>query len=85
MPKYKPVYVEWDDSHVTSSWQNSEERDYPLCPIETLGWLIKKDRRSISVAQSWDTDNHGYTCDVITIPRGCIRKIQEINIKKEAK
>jgi len=80
MPKYKPVFVEWDDSHITSPWHNSEERDYNLCPIQTLGWLIKSDKRSISVAQSWDKDDHNYTSDVITIPRGCIRKIHKVTI-----
>lgn len=74
----KAVIVEWDDSSSYSPWHNDSDLDIPA-KCFSVGVICKDEDRYISVAQSKSSEgNYG---DVITIPRGCIKRVRQLRIK----
>ena len=79
---YPAVEVEWEDANSGTRWNsvtdhNKEDEPYSVL---TRGSLIHKDDKRVRVALSvthpdckWDDAS-----DVITIPRGCIRRIRRL-------
>lgn len=65
----KPVLVEWWDAHsATDQWCPVDDIDTERRVIRTLGWLIRRDRDHLFVAQSWDKET-GCVDAVLKIPR----------------
>ena len=73
------VLVEWVDSHAdTSGWALTREREgAPLefDPMRTVGWILRKNREWVEVAQNLGTGRNGdspQTCNIMSIPRRAI-------------
>lgn len=75
--KYLPVLIVWDDSTgVTGEWERkNEEKLKPVC-IMTLGFLVEKTKKYITVCQNISKEQ---ICGKISIPKGCIKSIQFLN------
>lgn len=76
------VIVEWLDSLHKFGWQGSNPfsdlQELPI--IRSIGFLMIDDECGVTLAQSWSDLDHAHT---ISIPRGCIQKIEELNFGEE--
>lgn len=76
--KPKPVVVEWLDAYQVGYWQDGNENlECEPTLVCTLGWLMKKSKTAIYLAQSLAEDNHG---NVIVIPNNMIKRITAIQV-----
>ena len=78
--KMKAVKVEWIDSCASNySWTLIKELDGDFQPIRiiTYGVLIHKEKDFICVAQNYGLQPK-QVCSLMTIPRGCITSITEL-------
>lgn len=76
----KVIKIEWVDSCVSdTNWQLLKDFDVDIDPIyiNTYGVVVKENDDYIVVAQSYGT-NPAQICSTISIPKGCIKKITEI-------
>ena len=74
--KPRPVLIEWSDStHIApGTWVDREDAGDPgPCDVITVGWLIAKDKRSVTIASSL-TEADDVT-GVFTIPRAIINRM----------
>lgn len=72
------VIVEWQDATMTHHWQDGEFPSAPgsdECLVRSVGFLVHKDRQVLVLLQTTSDNQHANT---ITIPRGCIRKIEQL-------
>ena len=74
----------WTDSCTSNqSWSLAEDikEDDGIMPITilTVGFIVKATELYISVAQSYGEDTEQF-CNVMTIPRGCIINIKDIEL-----
>lgn len=76
----KIVEVSWVDScSYREVWINKDLlKDVPFTPSEctTVGYLINDGKESVTVAQSTNDTEYG---KLFTIPRGCIKEINELD------
>ena len=59
----KLVYIEWQDACSNSAWFHLEEarkwHDYhPKFIVRNIGWIMKEDKKGITLASRWNADNH---------------------------
>ena len=71
----KLVLIEWVDSTSMGGWTDNDDMD--LCECETVGFLLKEDKKKVIVAQSISDGATRY-CDRFGIPRGCIKSIRKL-------
>lgn len=77
---YPLVWVEWIDAGSWAHW--SSPRDIPRAPrAKTLGFLVREDKESISVAASiGETGDGSWDANaVMVIPLGCITARYELD------
>lgn len=76
----KLVYIEWLDAQSTDDWTGVDDiKADELATIHTYGQLIKKTKKSVTVALNHDVTNNNYSC-FIAIPLGWIKKYKEVKI-----
>ena len=76
--KHPFVLVKWHDAvNATMAWQTNVE----VCPITTIGFLIKKDRRQVIVAHSMSED--GQFAGRFAIPLGMLVEVRELGALKD--
>lgn len=74
----EPVSVLWVDSASKVGWQDAGDHLGPV-KIETIGFLVHKNKTQVQVALSRAIENSGAEyADVIAIPTGCIRNMRKI-------
>lgn len=80
--KRLPVYVEWLDSGGHRGWRNPDDMDLSPMHCETLGWLVRKTKKTVTVALNGVFD--GTSCapfgEFITIPRVAITKMRRVKV-----
>jgi hypothetical protein len=70
------VKVTWADSASSPGWQ-SKQHDWHSCSnCCSVGFIIKRNKRELSIAQSWS--DSGNVADVITIPMRSIKNIKKM-------
>jgi hypothetical protein len=87
-PKFEPrlVYVRWDDASTRSVWEELEKHELESWEVETLGFLIKQNRRHIGVVSSITTsEGMRKGSDYTTIPRKMILEMKELEQKAMGK
>jgi hypothetical protein len=59
--KYKLIYAEWEDHHSSPGWSNKNSilTDPLICC--SIGWLVREDKISITLAGSYNEDEYGTT------------------------
>ena len=70
--KLKPVRVRWADVCIMTGWFTDNEEIAETLEMESLGWLIHKDKNTLLMAMSIDKHQVG---EVLAIPRGCVVEI----------
>ena len=77
---YTKVRVDWVDCVSDSAWATDKEfKNMKLATPVNEGWIFSKDKHSIKLFASYDTDEDGITFgDRTMIPRSWIIKITEI-------
>lgn len=81
--KPRLAIVTWVDSATRRPPWSSDDEALSLRPTDviTVGWLMKRGRRRIVLAQSLSSSTQ--IGNVFTIPRGCVKSIQVIDTKKK--
>lgn len=74
----RPVRVTWIDAFCPEDvWYDKESFTYSARTMVTVGWCILQDADYLAIAATYDEDAESY-CGVILIPRGCIRRIGDV-------
>lgn len=73
----KLVYVEWFDAESTDEWTFKAEVDHKIAVVKSIGWLIHDSKKSITLAQNYDSSNDAYSM-LMKIPRGMIKKMKAV-------
>lgn len=76
----KAIKVEWIDScSSNTNWSILEEFNGDIEPIKitSYGVLFQETEDCITIAQNYGT-NPEQVCNLMTIPKGCIKNITEI-------
>lgn len=73
--KYPCVYVEWHDATSIDAWDDESEA-IKMQPhlIRSVGWLIKEDKKSLTIALSWDEQGEQVS-QYLVIPRTWIVEV----------
>jgi hypothetical protein len=73
------VEIHWKDAASDSSWRD-RSRKLKLAEVIHRGWIVAEDGESVTLAAGIVLGHSGVTdCgDCISIPRGCIISIREI-------
>ena len=66
------VEIEWIDSCAEGSWATKEEAALSVAHVRSVGFLVEKTAKSLTLAQSIDTE--GNTAERLTVPRVTIVK-----------
>ena len=72
--KLQGVHVRWQDSASNSPWHDTVDIKPNEFIVDTLGWLIRKDKRYIIVALNYNSRDE-IISDSISIPKGCVLSI----------
>jgi hypothetical protein len=83
-PPFQPgepvlVLVTWNDAYNGDhGWIDADELPEAIegCRVRTAGWLVQESPAAIRVAMSMaELPSELQLCDLFTIPRGCIQRI----------
>jgi len=72
--------VEWDDAYSKSGWTNPND-DLTISKCITVGLLLSENDDRVVVAQN-ASHTSGSIGDILAIPRGCIKRIRELKIRR---
>lgn len=75
----KAVYLEWDDSTSDTGWIKDENVYLKPWRIKSIGYLVRENKTHIAITTS--IGQSGNKMDVLTIPKACILKRKNLNIK----
>jgi hypothetical protein len=78
-PLKELVEVEWSDAITHGAWDSRDAhiKAARTRPLRTVGYLVQKNRTSVTVAQSMSSVTQ-HIADTMTIPRGEVRKIRHL-------
>lgn len=69
----RAVEIEWEDITTTSRWDREPEKQIPL-KVRSVGYLIRRDRRFITISQS-HAENDDWS-DTTVIPRANVKRFR---------
>lgn len=78
----RPVKIAWIDSCASNqSWSLISELDGEIEPIKIIsyGTIVQETDDCVTIAQNYGLNPEQF-CNLMTIPRGCIKEIVEINV-----
>ena len=70
------VCITWHDSCTEADWLHDADASMGVVEIRSVGWLLKKTRTSVTIAQSIDWE--GKTGERLTVPKRVITKLTRI-------
>ncbi len=81
MKRYKKLEVTWLDAGSVDGWDTLRSHKKRAmhdfnCPVVTVGYLVKKTKRVLLVAQSLTKDRGTRAWSVFYIPRGMIKRVR---------
>ena len=72
------ILIIWNDANSrTHEWDDLSIFDTELSLCKSVGWVTAEDEKAITIVSSIQDDEHGG--GDITIPRGCIISITELD------
>ena len=75
------VEIVWHDAISDNSWCSVPDTKELAC-ITTRGWLIKKTPKAVTIAATYGGDEEDLEVNqILTIPRGWLESVTEIEIK----
>jgi len=73
----KLVKIEWVDANFSDGWvSKTKARTHQLAQCTTVGFVVKKNFKQITVAQSISNDNSFDS--IMSIPIKCVKSIKDI-------
>lgn len=71
------VLVHWDDIHEKSEWDSQEHPEPSVVNVQSVGWVSRWGKLVVLVRTygTWP-DKSRQAGDSMTIPRGCITKVE---------
>lgn len=81
MADRKLVLVEWEDSRRGEGWVRLEELENTITRCRSVGWIIAKDKTSLTLAGHMGVDPE-QCCGDLTIPMRAILKMIPLSIPK---
>jgi hypothetical protein len=79
MRRPKIVRVKWDDSAAPRGWQRMDELVVDIVNVDTVGFLVAEDRKTVTVAVSYVADEgQEQACGMVTIPKSAIKKMRTL-------
>ena len=77
--KLKTHLVIWDDAFSISGWHGKVTKKHRQgYTYLSTGFIIKKTKTHLYLAQSVDTSKDSCFADVLVVPHGMIRKLKEL-------
>ncbi len=77
LPKrFKPILVIWEDTSMSQGWVKASDEKATTIEFESLGWLIHKNKKSLTMCMSVSA---GIMGEVLSIPAGCIKKVVHLD------
>lgn len=73
--KYPLAVVEWEDAAHEFGWQEGVIPEPKTVIVRSVGYVIKRTKKHILLAQSIAEDNHAQT---LQIPKGMVIKVKNI-------
>lgn len=74
------VIVTWEDAHTgDDNWCHPKDLDGSLKAVQSAGWLIRSDPKTITVAASRYAEADGMVADITIIPKTCV--IEVVSVK----
>lgn len=70
------VKVDWLDSSMEHGWQRPNKDSGGVTPCQSVGYIIRKNKREITLAQS--KGNTGNVSELISIPMSCVKEIKTL-------
>lgn len=71
------THVKWVDSVGPSRyWEHRDDVDHSVSHIETVGWLVHENKKSVTIASSV-SKNSGCYGGILTIPKFAITKRED--------
>jgi hypothetical protein len=71
------VLVRWEDHASESGWSIIDETFHTLCTVNTVGWVVRNDKKYITLSFMKQEYNN-VVGDRLTIIKSCITKIKKI-------
>lgn len=72
----KVVYIKWVDSAATHGWLRPEEVGKHSTECYSVGFLVDKNKKTVTIAQSLMDEN--MLGEFLTIPKVCIISMREV-------
>lgn len=79
--KHQAYHIQWIDSETYTSFWIFDKDISGILEIETVGYVVKENERSISVASTIANECFG---GVITIPKIAITKMKKVSINEKS-
>ena len=80
MKRRRLVLVTWHDAvHLTHGWVDSLVFSHKNDYVHTVGWLLRKDKKSLTIAQS---DGINTVANTMQIPVQMVERIQTLKWAK---
>lgn len=77
--KTKAYKIDWIDSFTTHGWRHPDSIDFSNCKCQTIGYYVREDNKSITLAQNKGVDDKDFG-DYMTIPKSVIKKKRIIKV-----
>lgn len=75
---YKPVRVFWGDACSCSKWHQHNEEDDSVMKVCSVGYLISKNKKTITLALNIAPEENDLISDCVTIPMSWVTKIESL-------
>ena len=74
------VLVVWEDAHSEDAWTSLEDLDTRPLSCQTVGYLVQKTKRVVTVSSTLSED--GQACCTLHIPRAWVRELRYLDRRK---
>lgn len=80
-PGYPMVEIIWYDTLASAVTEWAEEASTDTMPTTTIGYLVRKDRWTYTIASMINLNHIGH---VVTIPKGCVEEVRYLAVKRNS-
>lgn len=70
------VEVTWHDTTHWKGWRRADEGEPSTSECRSVGYVVRRNRAIVALAQSWSEENN--IADVLVIPRPMVRSIRRL-------
>jgi len=80
LQKWQMVEIHWDDSVHTNGWKHEEDVDFDDVFLQhlSIGYFVNSSKRAITICQNRSDQGDTNIDAIMSIPKGCIRKLRKL-------